>query len=246
MSAERWISAVAALIERADHPNTPKPEADAARAKAEDLMLRYSIEEADLLAVGGKAPGIVEVNVGMPTPYARVRWQLLQACAEPFGCVVVGNTPPRSNSPTFCTVIGLAADAERSVYLFESLNRHMDMELSRAYKDWQESVEFWAIEQSGQMTRGRKKVWMRSYMRGYASRVYERLMQKRRRIESAGTGLAVRDSMVDDWVAENMPHLRQTSDNPQHDRTASRYGHSAGGRAPIDTPIGQRPNKALG
>jgi hypothetical protein len=44
-----------ALIERADHPNTPEHEADACRQKADALMLKYKIES--VLAGGGKANG---------------------------------------------------------------------------------------------------------------------------------------------------------------------------------------------
>lgn len=51
---------VQALISRADHPNTPPAEAEAARAKAEMLMLKYRIEETQL-GDAGKLQGFVPV-----------------------------------------------------------------------------------------------------------------------------------------------------------------------------------------
>lgn len=47
---------VAHLISRADHPNTPPAEADACRAKAEEFMDKYRIDEA-ALGDAGKLPG---------------------------------------------------------------------------------------------------------------------------------------------------------------------------------------------
>lgn len=48
---EDMLRKVQALLARADHPNTPVPEAEAARAKAEELMYSYRIDEA-MLAEG--------------------------------------------------------------------------------------------------------------------------------------------------------------------------------------------------
>lgn len=45
-----------ALLARADHPNTPKPEADACRAKMDLLMLQYRISEIGESKTGNIAP----------------------------------------------------------------------------------------------------------------------------------------------------------------------------------------------
>lgn len=44
------MKTIQALLDRADHPNTPTAEADSCRAKAETLMRKYRIEEAQLAA----------------------------------------------------------------------------------------------------------------------------------------------------------------------------------------------------
>lgn len=54
---EDILRKVQALLARADHPNTPVPEADSCRAKAEILMTKYRIEETQL-SDGGQAPPI--------------------------------------------------------------------------------------------------------------------------------------------------------------------------------------------
>src|SRR5258708_7604361 len=41
------IRRVRALIARAGHPGTPPPEADAARAKAEELVLKHGLRDLD-------------------------------------------------------------------------------------------------------------------------------------------------------------------------------------------------------
>ena len=63
---------ITALLARADHPNTPEPEADSARAMAEKLMLKYRIEESHLAEQGGReADAFRPVNRDVPVcPYA--------------------------------------------------------------------------------------------------------------------------------------------------------------------------------
>lgn len=50
---EGMLRKVQALLARADHPNTPQPEAESCRAKAEELMTNYRIDEA-MLSLEGK------------------------------------------------------------------------------------------------------------------------------------------------------------------------------------------------
>ena len=46
------MDAIRKLLARADHPNTPAPEADSCRLKAEQMMVKYRIEETELAASG--------------------------------------------------------------------------------------------------------------------------------------------------------------------------------------------------
>lgn len=51
-SLDDMMRKIQAMLDRADHPNTPGPEADACRAKAEKWMNEYRIEEEELRARG--------------------------------------------------------------------------------------------------------------------------------------------------------------------------------------------------
>lgn len=59
------IRKVRGLLARADHPNTPEGEANSCRAKAEQLMADYRVEESQLIETGG-LKGVVPVAREMP------------------------------------------------------------------------------------------------------------------------------------------------------------------------------------
>src|SRR5262249_18029054 len=50
------IGRARALLAKAEHPATPRPEAEAAHAKAAELMMRYALDEAALRAAHGEGP----------------------------------------------------------------------------------------------------------------------------------------------------------------------------------------------
>ncbi|WP_199485395.1 DUF2786 domain-containing protein [Actinomadura craniellae] len=56
MDADRIEGRVRALLATAEHPATPRPEAEAAHAKAAELMMRYALDEASLRAERGERP----------------------------------------------------------------------------------------------------------------------------------------------------------------------------------------------
>jgi hypothetical protein len=82
---------VQALLDRADHPNTPEPEADSCRAKAESLMMKYRIEEEDLRAKGELftetiTPGSKIVTVcAAGSPYYNDYWTIANYVANHVG-----------------------------------------------------------------------------------------------------------------------------------------------------------------
>ena len=51
-SLDKILATIAALLARADHPNTPIPEAELSRMRAEKLMLKYRIAEATAVESG--------------------------------------------------------------------------------------------------------------------------------------------------------------------------------------------------
>lgn len=66
MELSSVLTKVRALVEKAEHPATPKAEADLARATADRLMEKYAIEEwqAATKASGPTKPGRVKIDIG--------------------------------------------------------------------------------------------------------------------------------------------------------------------------------------
>jgi Protein of unknown function (DUF2786) len=67
MEQDKVLERVRKLLERAEHPGTPEQEADSARQMADDLMLKYAIEQADLDATRPAAqrstPEVLNLNI---------------------------------------------------------------------------------------------------------------------------------------------------------------------------------------
>src|SRR5436190_20861206 len=77
----KMMGRVRALLAKAEHPATPRPEAEAAHAKAAELMMRYTLDEAALRAERGGGPDPV------------VYWEHLASGADGHGrarCTAAG------------------------------------------------------------------------------------------------------------------------------------------------------------
>jgi hypothetical protein len=85
---------VQAMLDRADHPNTPEGEADVCRAKAEKWMAEYRIEESELIASGAlndeiHRPGSKHIVVcPAESPYMNDYWRIMVTVAAHVGARV--------------------------------------------------------------------------------------------------------------------------------------------------------------
>jgi hypothetical protein len=59
---DKMMDRVRKLLERADHPNTPAPEAATCREQAERIMTKYRIEEEHLIASGDLKTDVISVQ----------------------------------------------------------------------------------------------------------------------------------------------------------------------------------------
>lgn len=59
---DRKMRQIESLLAKADHPNTPAPEAASAREMAERLMVRYRIEQEDLIKSGDLKTDVIDVQ----------------------------------------------------------------------------------------------------------------------------------------------------------------------------------------
>lgn len=127
MEQDAILRRVQALLNRAEHPETPEHEADLARAKADEMMQKYAIEQAQLDAARPAEkrakPEALKVNV-CPAG-SSIRDQLVDMCtalAEHCRAKVVYH--PWGSAFT-ATLIGYPADLRYFEMLFAIVHLHM-------------------------------------------------------------------------------------------------------------------------
>lgn len=118
---ESILRRLRALIARAEHPNTPKPEAELSRKQAEKLMAKYSINAALL--------GDLEENKTKPShfkfdifgSYMLDRGILINGIADVFNCKVIRHQN-RYGTDDY-SLFGFEADLDMVWTLWESIDR---------------------------------------------------------------------------------------------------------------------------
>ncbi|WP_206739272.1 DUF2786 domain-containing protein [Streptomyces sp. L2] len=156
-TASRMLTRIRALLAKAEATGYPE-EAEALSAKAQELMARYSVDEA-LLAVGAPSPDAPGAcRIGVEAPYEQAKAVLLDAVATANHCRAVWNEPLG-----FSTVVGFEADLEVVELLYTSLLVQATHAMTRAE----------AAQRAG--GRRRTKTFRQSFLAAYAHRVGDRL-----------------------------------------------------------------------
>ncbi|MFD0006007.1 DUF2786 domain-containing protein [Streptomyces sp. NPDC127178] len=159
-SESRMLTRIRALLAKAEATGFPE-EAEALSAKAQELMSRYSIDEA-LLSTrtqGTKdAPGAC--RIGVEPPYEQAKAVLLDAVATANHCRAVWNEPF-----AFSTVVGFEADLEVVELLYTSLLVQAQTAMTKAE----------AAQRAG--GRKRTKTFRQSFLAAYAHRIGTRLTE---------------------------------------------------------------------
>ena len=121
---DKIMERVKNLLNRADHPNTPAPEADLCRAKAEKYIKEYRIAEEDLIAEGDG--GIVPISKKIQVCPLRSRYaveyrRLLGTALYHTGCEGVTSSEIIDGEYwTVCEVFGYDIDVRYCEQLFMS------------------------------------------------------------------------------------------------------------------------------
>ncbi|SBT95150.1 Protein of unknown function [Streptomyces sp. DI166] len=153
----RMLTRIRALLAKAEATGFPE-EAEALSAKAQELMARYSVDEA-LLAAQAPAPDAPGAcRIGVEPPYEQAKAVLLDAVAGANHCRAVWNEPLG-----FSTVVGFEADLEVVELLFTSLLVQAQTAMTRAE----------AAQRAG--GRKRTKTFRQSFLAAYAHRIGTRL-----------------------------------------------------------------------
>ncbi|MFD7612999.1 DUF2786 domain-containing protein [Streptomyces sp. NPDC059828] len=155
----RMLVRIRGLLAKAEATGFPE-EAEALTAKAQELMARYSIDEA-LLAARTHRPDLPGAcRIGVDAPYEQAKAILLDAVATANRCRAVWNS-----GLGFSTVVGFEPDLDAVELLFTSLLVQGTTAMTRAE----------AAQRAG--GRKRTKTFRQSFLLAYADRLGSRLAE---------------------------------------------------------------------
>ena len=156
---ERMLSRIRALLAKAEATEYAE-EAEALSARAQELMAKYSIDQALLAAESGRKDAPAARRIAVDNPYEAPKTSLLQAVATANRCRVVW-----SKEVGLATVVGFEADLDAVELLFTSL-------LVQA-----SAAMLHAGSRQDAYGRSRTRAFRQSFLVSYAIRIGERLAQ---------------------------------------------------------------------
>lgn len=195
---QKWAKRIEALLAQAES-TTHEEEAATFMAKAQDLMTRYAIDEAELAAqdpARKTRPTTITIEFGKFGSGIKAKRTLLAGVAEVNRCKVWMH-----GGRKFMSIAGFEEDVEFVQMLFNSILIQMESACKTAVKN--EKPE--GVNGASFRT---------SFMYAYAARVITRLRAAQRTTEAdtaPGTALVLRDrkAEVDAYVSETVGPLRK-------------------------------------
>ena len=156
---QRMLSRIRALLAKAEATEYAE-EAEALSARAQELMAKYSIDQALLAAESGRRDAPAGRRIAVDNPYEAPKMSLLQAVATANRCRVVW-----SKEVGLATVVGFDADLDAVELLFTSL-------LVQA-----SAAMLHAGSRQDAYGRSKTRAFRQSFLVSYAIRIGERLSQ---------------------------------------------------------------------
>lgn len=209
---------------------TNEHEADAFMAKAQEWMIKFAIDEAELAASGKKPSEEIitrNIEIRQNLPRTKPLRYFLNTLAQAMNCRM-WYVPGTKNN----TIAGHESDVDFVEILFYSVQMQQHRAMKREFKIAKAEYEAKGL-------RFRPSVWRRNFIEGYLHRVGTRITLRYREIEQTyggGAALALRDKslVVKSWVDENFnikeaPKEREKAYEPY----AQRAGRIAGDQADI-------------
>jgi hypothetical protein len=217
------LTKIEALLRKAEDPAATEAEAEAFMAKAQELMTKWSIDEAMLAKAGETAQTIENFGFRVQGPYLVAKQRLCHAVAQANGCRMYYS--PGYRTWFTCYLVGFSEDVQKTRLLIESIIRQGDTRLP-------------ATPPGYNGTRFRNSYWF-----GYASEIGTRLREvmkatvREAEAQVPGTALVLvdRKQQVDDWMDANL-QLRSGGSTRTNTYGA---GVSAGREAARQTDLGQ-------
>lgn len=131
MELSSVLRKVRALIERAEHPDTPPAEAASARAMADNLMEKYAVEEWEALKSGGATglkPDKIKIDIGeADDPFLSKMAMLVHVVATHCRCTAIWmeGSGYKGYCKEYCWVYGYQSDLRYFELLYTTLHLHM-------------------------------------------------------------------------------------------------------------------------
>lgn len=176
------------LLNKAEGASTPE-ERDAFSAKAAELMLKWEIDDALISdADRVKTELIIQryVETNAPKSYSHEVCSIGTRIAPAFNCKAAYSS---AGSAKRVLIVGFESDVDRFTEMYRSLALQCSSELKREYDRWLHS-SFWTPSGTD------KFKWKKSFIKGYADRVGERLQALRKTVvaqSEPGTDLVLVD-----------------------------------------------------
>lgn len=233
MTDEKLIERLRKILAMAEGAGT-KEEAEAFTAKATELMIKHSIDEAMLSKGGTKTSEAIIMRDFLIEGYAKAKMQLLHNIAAAMGCksVYTPNTRQSGWKSISVSVIGWESDIASIEVLFASLVMQVTNEMEREAK-------------ANPHVHGR--AFKQAFILGFAGEVSRRLVaQRQSAVEVAddatpGAALAVveRSTAVENDFRRRFPKTGKGSGASASDYTGYGAGKAAGQRANLgQTQVG--------
>ena len=206
------IEKVRAILERANHPNTPQAEAETALALAYRLMQKHGLEESDVSrSADTRSPDarITSKTFNITGPYRVRRGTLFHILATSLSCADYRDMETGTRDAVVMVAFGTTDD----LFALETLFTAADLLALRS------------------MPRGDRR-WRTSWWHGFCAGVEQKLRAEHRTIvrDSPGAGLVLveRTERAQRVMRESTPHLHASRGSWISDRDAYGAGRVAG------------------
>ncbi|HEX2314989.1 MAG TPA: DUF2786 domain-containing protein [Thermomonospora sp.] len=191
MDAAKVEARVRALLARAEHPATPRPEAEAAHAKAAELMMRHALDEAALRAGRGEGhePVVYWEHVACGSGgHARARSVAAGAVIRAFGGRFAVRGDGTRRRDVLLLVVTTRAARDALALLLPSLQIQMEGAGRRETDAYMRDVPEHAFARRSDRSRWANG-YFRAFLVGYADAVARRVETARRGLrDEAGKG----------------------------------------------------------
>lgn len=197
------------VAERSDKPG----EVEAAQSRAQEIITKYQIEEAQLNNHVGSG-GIIGKRIDVPGKYAIDRIILLNSIAKHNFCKVL-------RGDNYCMIYGYASDIDLCVALYDSLVIHMVAQMQQTLDSIKKSSK----------DKLSTKSWVSSFFGGYAFGISERIEKTKSKViieVESQTGSSVALVIADKQHAIEEYYQNLTTHKPRYRTLSSSDGYNAG------------------